>query len=226
MRIAATAALLTLATGAHAPGASNLLVNGDLEAPFAAASGTDDTVGWTLLEPDTDALGAPVNSATFASFANHTPGGDRGLWLRSFEGGLNANAPATVNASLFQDAAVVAGAVYRVSAWFNFDEHYTSAGTKFSIVFFDAAMAELTGVSMDINAHNAFDGVWRRFTLSAVADPTAAFARVRVDMIDGVVAGANPQSAYVDDFELIPAPGAGALLGMAGLVALRRRRAC
>ena len=46
------------------------------------------------------------------------------------------------------------------------------------------------------------------------------------DAVDGVLAGANPQSAYVDDFELIPSPGAGALLGMSGLVALRRRRAC
>jgi hypothetical protein len=213
-----------LAASAAAHGAGNLLVNGDLEEPFGAASGTDDTVGWTLLEPDLDDLGAAVNSATFANFANHTPGGDRGLWLRSFEGGLGGDGPATVNASLFQHVAVQPGTVYRLGAWFNFDPNYTSAGTKLSLSFFNAAMDELSGVSLDINAHNAFDGVWRRFTLSAVADPTAAFARVQVEMIDGALVAMNPQSAYVDDFELVPSPGAGALLAAAGLIGASRRR--
>lgn len=206
-------------------GVTNLLVNGDLELPLAAPSSTDDTIGWTLLEPDVDDVGMPVNSATFTSFANHTPGGDRGLWLRSFEGGNGGDEPSTVNATLFQDVAASAGVEYEVSAWFRFEANYTSSMTFLSLQFLDIGMNELSTHSIDINMLNANDNIWRQFSVTAVADAGAAFVRVSAGMVDGQVSAINPQSAFIDDFVLIPAPGGAMLLaaGATGIAARRRR---
>lgn len=218
-------ALIVIAlTGARVfAGAGNLLVNGELELPLGAPSSSDDTIGWTLVEPDVDGAGLPVNSATFASFGNHTPGGDRGLWLRSFEGGFGGGEPSTVNATIFQDVAASVGVEYEVSAWFRFEANYTSAMTFLSLQFFDAGMSELSSHTIDINALNAFDSVWRQFSVSAVADAGTAFVRVSAGMVDGQAAMLNPQSAFIDDFVLTPSPGAASLLSLAAMSAIRRR---
>lgn len=204
--------------------AQNLLRNADLELPHDAPANPDLIDSWTLVEPNTDSLGNPVNSATFASFANHTPGGDRGLWLRSFEGGFGGDEPHTVDASLYQDIAARPGRAYTLSAWFLFEANHTSDASTLSIQFFDAAWAPLTTTSININDLNSYDAVWRSFGLVAVADPATAYARVRFDMTNGRTADINPQSAFVDDFRLIPSPGAASLLGLAALAALRRPR--
>ncbi len=203
--------------------AGQLLVNPGLELPLDAPSGSDLIDGWTLLEPSVDDVGAPVNSASFTSFANHTPGGDRGLWLRSFEGGLGGDEPATVDATLYQDVAAFAGVEYTLTAWFRYEANFTTGAVLLSIQFLDAGMGELSNATVDINSVNARDNVWREFSINAVAAPGTAFLRASVRMIDGVVAPANPQSGFVDDFSLVPAPGAGALLAM-GMIIPRRRR--
>ncbi len=209
-------------------GPTNLLQNGDLELFSPSPNPFNNADGWTLVTPEVDGAGETVLSASFASFGNHTPGGDRGLWLRSFEGGLGGEEPFTVNATVFQDVAAHAGVEYEVSAWFEFEANYTSAMTFLSLQFFDAAMTELSVHSIDINSLNAFDGVWREFSVAAVADAGTAFVRVSAGMIDGQISPINPQSAFIDDFVLIPAPGSAALLVVAagGAMARRRRSSC
>lgn len=227
MRPIALAAGIAFVPVAALAGVDQLLVNPGLEWPSDAPSTSDLIHAWTLVEPSIDSNGAPVNSATFASFANHTPGGDRGLWLRSFEGGLGADAPATVDATLYQDFVIFSGVEYTLSAWFRFEANYTSAATQLSMQFLDSEMNEIATTTLDINTVNANDGVWREFSIATVAMPGSIILRSSVSMVDGRNAGANPQSAFVDDFTLsaaiVPAPASSTLFAL-GFVAARRRR--
>src|SRR5688500_13309488 len=101
--------------------AQNLLVNGDLDDPGIHES--DVITGWTLTE--TIQSGGAVNSATAASFANHTPGPPTlpppavrvGLWLRSFAG----TATDTVGADLTQTVPGTAGQSYWLRGWSRFE---------------------------------------------------------------------------------------------------------
>jgi hypothetical protein len=226
MRLIVLAAAIAFVPATAFAGVDQLLVNPGLEWPSDAPSTSDLIHAWTLVEPSLDSNGAAVNSATFASFANHTPGGDRGLWLRSFEGGFGADAPATVDATLYQDIVIFSGVEYTLSAWFRFEANYTSAATLLTMQFLDSEMNEIATTTLDINTLNANDGVWREFSIATVAMPGSIILRSSVSMVDGQNAGLNPQSAFVDDFTLsafVPAPGASAVLAL-GLVAARRRR--
>lgn len=226
MRQITLAAGIALFPAVAFAGLDQLLYNPGLESPTDAPSTSDLIHSWTLVEPSVDSNGAPVNAATFASFANHTPGGDRGLWLRSFEGGLDADAPATVDATLYQDWVIFSGVEYTLSAWFRFEANYTSAATLLTMQFLDPEMNEVAATTLDINTVNANDGVWREFSIATVAMPGSIILRATVSMVGGQNAGMNPQSAFVDDFTLsavVPAPGAAALFAI-GLVAARRRR--
>jgi hypothetical protein len=226
MRIT-TSAFLALATLSAAALAGPALINGNLELPLDAPSTSDLIVGWTLVEPDLDLNGAPISSATFASFANHTPGGDRGLWLQSFAGGvggMNVAGGGGVRATLFQDVNAHAGLEYTLSVWFRMEANYTSQSTTLGLRFFDAGMGELASASIDLNALSPNDSVWREFSLDAVSAPGTAFVRAYVEMTGGETAPVNPQSAFFDDFTLVPAPTPVAILALGTLVAGRRRR--
>lgn len=216
--------LAAIAAAAGLASAQNLLVNGDLESPADAPNETDITDGWTLVEPDTDSAGGAINSATFVGFANRTPGGDRGLWFRSFEGGLGGDAPFAVNATLFQDVAATAGQSYTFSAWFRFERFYTSDNTILAMQFLDAGDNVIDVAFADINTLNARDGEWREFSVSAIAAAGTVKIRAAVDFAGGRLATGNPQSAFVDDLRLVPAPSAAALLALGGLAVGRRRR--
>lgn len=208
--------------------AQNLLVNGDLELP--AGGGPNDIDGWTLTEPSVDAMLNPANSADFVGFANHTPGGERGLWLRPFAGGMGDGAPPTVDAILTQAVMGAAGTEYSLSAWFMYEANYSgldaAVGTRtiLAIDFLDGAMGVISSVELDIDTVQTGDSVWRQFEVMGVAPGGTAFVQARAGMYDGVFAAANPQSAFVDDFFLIPSPASITLLAGAGVLGSRRRR--
>jgi hypothetical protein len=109
--------------------AQNLLTNGDLDNPGLHEQ--DLATGWTLLEGPDGAAG-PTNTATFASFGNHTPGAPVlpppavrvGLWYRSFMGGLSPNDPPQVFAHLQQTVAGLPNTPYTMSGWARFETFY------------------------------------------------------------------------------------------------------
>jgi hypothetical protein len=239
----AVIAAFVLAAIAAAPAPATLLVNGNLDDPPDPES--DVATGWTLVEGPGGA-----NAATFASFGNHTPGGERGLWLRSFAGGFGPGAPATVSADLLQQVPGNPGWRYDLSAWSRWEEFYSGAVTNLNqgdatdtddgpasptetilaIDFLDAANVLLASTELDLRFLQSNDSTWRRHELSGIAPAGTAFVRARASMIDGILnPGVNPQSAFFDDFELIGVPEPGTLgavaLGIAGIAALRRRRA-
>lgn len=216
----ALSAVVLCAAGGAAHG--TLLQNGDLELPLDAPSESDLIDAWTLEEP------GGVNSATTATFANHTPGGDRGLWLRPWDGG--SSQPAPVSATLFQDVPALPGVDYSLSGWFNYEANYSGLDpavgtmTLLAIDFLDAASMVISSSVLDVDTVAIGDSVWRRYEVMGLSPAGTVSVRARVSMIDGVFADANPQSAFVDDLELVPAPGAAVALGVLGAVGLRRRR--
>jgi len=206
--LAAFAALSLCAAAAAGP--LNLLANPDLELPLDAMHETDDTVAWELIEPTPDGLGGFANAATFATFANRTPGGDRGLWYRPFQGNVGA---ITVDAHLQQAVPGAPGAAYDLSAWFLFETGYAGANPVFptqtilALDFLDAAQMPIASVELDLDAFQDNDSTWRQYSVNGVAPAGTAFVRARASMLDGVDSSMNPQSAFVDDFILVPAPG-------------------
>lgn len=207
---------------------ANLLVNGDLDNPPEHES--DVAVGWTLVEPDVDVNNDPVNSATFANFGNHTPGGGRGLWLRSFAGGLGAGSPPTVNAHLYQDVPGTPGIAYTLSAWFRMEANYAGLNpaaptqTILALDFLGVGDAVLASVELDIDTVYVPGNTWQQFPVGGIAPDGTVAVRARASMIDGLLQPVNPQSAFVDDFVLLPEPTSAALLALGGLLLLRRRR--
>lgn len=207
--------------------AQNQLQNPGLDLPPDHESDIADF--WTLIEPDVDSLGQPVNSATFASFANHTPGGTRGLWYRSFEGGLGGDDPLTVDAHLQQDVPGTPGTLYTLSAWYLYETFYSGTDifapteTRLAMDFLGAGDVVLSTVSLDIDTVQLADAVWREFSVQGTAPAGTLEVRARSSMIDGVLEPQNPQSAFVDDFTLIPEPSTVlCLLPALALVARRR----
>src|SRR5687768_12111002 len=180
--------------------AQELLVNGNLDEPGTHEE--DIATGWTLVE--TRQSGGPVNSATFASFANHTPAGadptQVGLWYRSFAG----TATDTVNADLFQVVPGTAGQSYWLRGWSRFEAQFPGgvAGDPtdvlFALDFLGAGGAVLNTVAIDLMADGQTNGGgWREHTLVGIAPAGTLQVRSRSSMVNGHVATANPQSAFV-----------------------------
>lgn len=206
---------------------ASLLVNGDLENP--AENESNNITGWTLTEVGVDAAGAPLDTASAISFANHTPTGNRGLWFRSFMGGLVQGGSTEVDAILTQSVPGSAGTSYDLSAWYRYETFYSGADefrdtqTVLAIDFLDGMGGLLSSAELDIDALNAADGQWRQFSVSGIAPAGTASVQARASFLDGVLQTGNPQSAFVDDFVLTPEPTSLALIGL-GAVALLRRR--
>jgi hypothetical protein len=212
--------------------AQNLLTNGDLDDPGIHES--DTITAWTLTE--TRQSGGAVNSATAASFANHTPGPPTlpppavrvGLWYRSFAGTVDD----TVGADLTQTVPGTAGQPYWLRGWSRFEAQYPGgvAGdptdTVFAMDFLGTGGSLLSTASIELFADGQTNGGgWREHTLLGIAPAGTLQVRVRSSMLNGHVVAANPQSAFVDDFSLtIPEPSSLALVSLGGAAVLARRR--
>lgn len=207
--------------------AQNLLTNGNLDDP---GTHEDDTAtGWTLTEFLT--LSGPENTATMASFANHTPFTDDdtqvGLWYRGFVG--NADNGNLAQADLTQSVAGTPGTIYALSAWSRFETNWPDdVGTILAIDWLAGDSSVIDSVELELrDAGQTTDGEWRQSTVMGVAPAGTVSVQARASMVDGHIAEANPQSAFMDDFELtiIPEPTSFALFGLAliGLIGVRRR---
>lgn len=206
---------------------AGLLVNGDLENP--AENESNNITGWTLTEVGVDGAGAPLDTASAISFANHTTGGNRGLWFRSFMGGLIQGGSTEVDAILTQSVPGNAGENYSLSAWYRYETFY-SGGDEFrntqtilAMDFLDGMGGLLSSVELDVDAVNLNDGVWRQFSVAGIAPAGTASVQARASFLDGVLQTGNPQSAFVDDFEMTPEPSSLALIGLGAMALIRRR---
>lgn len=207
----------------------NLLANGDLESPAGAPNESDLIDHWTLVEVGTDGAGMPLDTANFVNFANHTPAGARGLWFRSFMGGLQPGFSPTVDAILTQAVPGSAGTEYTLSAFYRYEPNYSGLDpfqdtqTILAIDFLDAADNIINSAERDVDAVVPGNNTWVEVSISGTAPAGTVRVQARASFLDGVLEPMNPQSAFVDDFTLVPEPATIACLIPALAWVLRRR---
>jgi len=187
-------------TGASDPSAQ-ILSNPDLEE--APPTGLDP---WTVVMEDPENP-ANIQIIRTAGFANRpASGGTTGVWLSSFFG-----EPETpVFGSLSQIVPAEEGGEYLFSGWSRWEANYAGGlegfptQTLMELAFLDGD-EQVVGspIILDLRTEQMNDNTWRQHSLSGTAPAGAESVRVTASMIDGVHSGANPQSAFFDDFSLV-----------------------
>ena len=241
--LSALVGALALCAGGLAQAA--LLINGDLDNPGTHES--DLTVGWTLEE--SKQTPGPTDTATFASFANHTPnpnapGADpdttrTGVWYKNFTGAANNLA----TAHLYQDVAGTPGMKYILTGWSRFEMFYAGgfnlvpsidpvtgefvlspSPTKsvFALDFLGAGDALISSVEWDLHDDGGQinNNQWVQHMVMATAPDGTVEVRARSSAID-MIGTFGSQSAFADDFTLVCVPEPSSMaLGLLGLVGL------
>ncbi len=190
---------------------------------FDSFSLRDDTSPRTerLQNANLDTLGAPLGFEVaevreaadtligFRDFANHTEGGQQGLWLRAFAGG---------DGEIFQVVDATPGGQYEFSTWSKWEQGYSggledsTTVTSIDMQFLDASDNILSFESLDLwDEDQSNDGVWRQYSLTGTAPANTDKVRVRAGATGMFNSGINPQSAFFDDLSLIET-----LLGVTG----------
>lgn len=183
---------------ASAP-ATETLTNGGLNEPAI-------TPGWTLIKSPANATQGIFN---VEGFANNTPGGLGGLWLRAFIGG---------DAKITQTVPGTAGANYEFSGWAKLQPEYSgldpasSTETFMTMEFLDGSSALIGApVSLDLRDFTwdpgvEEQGVWQELSLNGAAPAGTASIRVTAGatgMFDTMPMPSAPQSAFFDDLSLM-----------------------
>ena len=136
----------------------------------------------------------------YRDFANHTPDGQQGFWLRAWVGG---------DAEIFQTVDATPGAQYEFSAWSLWETGYSGGldpdvATSIGMQFLDASDNVVSAESLDLTeAGQANDAVWRQYSVTGTAPANTAKVRVHAGAAAMYNSGTDPQSAFFDDFSLI-----------------------
>ncbi len=175
---------------------TELLANADLEE--APPTGLEN---WDVVNVDP---GNPTNEsvirggASFA-FANRPEsGGTAGVWLSSFFGEPEAK----VDGSISQAVDAIVGEEYKFSGWSRREANFAADSMVMELAFLDDSEQVIgTPVTLDVIGFGN-DNDWYEHELTSTAPAGAAQVRVTAGMTGGVDGGANPQSAFYDDFVL------------------------
>ncbi len=162
--------------------AQNLLVNPGFESPQSPAQVDTEASGWTF-----------VGDAARANFFNHTPGGSKSIWHKTFN---------PVGGGVTQNVGITAGATYNLSAFHLFEAAYptTEAVVQMGMTWRNAQGGSVgTPNFLNIQPSSVTQtGVWLPFSIMGVAPAGATQVEVFLGwMGGGTVKGA--QSAFVDD---------------------------
>ena len=141
-----------------------------------------------------------ANTLALAGFANDTPGGANGLWIRGFVAG---------DGRVSQSVAATEGEEYVFKASSLFEANYTGGlpetgtETMLTLAFLDSGDQVIgTPISLDLREEQTNGGGWLEHTLMGVAPAGTAKAQVS-GVVTGLVVGTGGGlSAFMDDFSL------------------------
>jgi len=173
----------------------------------------------TVNFPDGASPAASFKTASFARDpADPNDAVGTGIWFRSFEGNQNAGVDPPADATLSQIVPNVSGGDYFLTFSARREANFTATA------WYATLSSDGTGGSdtIDLLVNLPNDGLWYTRNLQLTGVSAGDNLTVQVVMDDGVVSQLNPQSAFVDNFQLVPEPASALLLG-GGLLLLPRR---
>jgi hypothetical protein len=213
-----TLTLFAIGTASAQAGA-NLMYDGSFD---LSDSGTlTSNSNWELAPNFPDGVNPSAEFREGADFSNDPGDPHMGVWFRSFEG-TQGDGDEFAHAILSQKVVVDPAGDYTLSFDAKRELNFTAA--SFSVTF--ASIGSGTH-SIDLLSAAPNDGNWHTYQLALFGVSAGEALTVSAEMINGEEAiGVGTQSAFVDNFVLVPEPTSLTLLGLGlgGLILARRRR--
>jgi hypothetical protein len=172
--------------------ATELLINGNLNTGSVVS-------GWTV----TNFPGAFTGNFQTADFANHTPGGTTGLWMKPF------GTVEPVGEVLISQIVPATAGDYTLSGYSKWEVNFKSAAPETEVIlqleYLDSSEAVIGTDVVDIKDEGQMaDNMWRQFTLEGTAPAGTMEIRVTAGAsgMDANEEMTSNQSAFWDDLVL------------------------
>ena len=226
-------ALFVYASSVQAAPSQGLLDDGEFNDPTPSTDVTNSDWVLTTNSPDTVDLASRFQFSGF-SRSDGAGGTGSGLWLRAFEGNQGGGGDPLAQSNLTQSIVAPNSGEYTLSVDWARETNFTAASWDVTL------SSSGTGGSDSVDLLNAVGNIGNfNQILVANGGPNVAnlslsgvtagdTLTVTMSMVDGQDALMNPQSAFIDNFNLqfVPEPGSLALAGsgLLWMFGVRRRR--
>ncbi|MEM7147061.1 MAG: PEP-CTERM sorting domain-containing protein [Verrucomicrobiota bacterium] len=227
-----------LALSMSASEAANLLVDGNFSLAASGAQTSNSPWVLTVNFPDGSDDSAQfqtgfANSENTGVGGSEAPGTGAGVWFKPFEGNQTGGGDPLAQATLTQSIITTIGGIYELTFRAGRETHFQASRFEVELSssllgtsdVVDLLTATIPNGNLGGAASTNPEGTEFTLSLSGVAPGDTLTVTAR--MVDGEDALVNPQSAFLDRFnlEVVPEPSQGILIALAALtLGVRRRR--